>query len=329
MSAVAGRWRPYASSARAVFGLIVSAVCLAAVVLWALEQEPPQFPGASAADLLALAAALALYAAITALRGWRWHRILRITGVPHNSSDAYALTVVGYMGNNVLPARGGELLRVFLLGERTTARRREILGSIVAERVLDAGALVALFVALTWAKVAGAPAGQRPALLTVAAIGAAVLALAVYIALRRRGRFERFAGAVRPFVRTTKLLVSPIGMLLAALTISFWCLEGVVCWLIAASLEIELSPVEALLVVVLTSFFAMIPAAPGYVGTLEAGIAFTLSALEVPGGQIVAFAILVRFIFFVPITLVGLLILFTRYGGFRHLRRTAPREATT
>jgi hypothetical protein len=49
------------------------------------------------------------------------------------------------MGNNVLPVRGGELLRVGLLGQRTTARWREILSSVIAERLLDAWVLAAMW----------------------------------------------------------------------------------------------------------------------------------------------------------------------------------------
>ena len=126
---------------------------------------------------------------------------------------------------------------------------------------------------------------------------------------------------MRPFVRSTRLVASRTGGILAALSVLLWCLEGVLYWLVAESLGLELTLVEATLVIVLTSFFALIPAAPGFLGTFEAGIAFALSALDVPGGQIVAFAILVRFIVFVPITIVGLLLLLFSYGGLRRLRR--------
>ena len=284
-----------------------------------IEQEPPRFPD-SPREVTAVVLALVLYVGITVLRGWRWHRILLLGGIRHRPIDAYALTVVGYMGNTVLPARGGELLRVFLLGERTTSRRREILGTVIAERFLDGVALVGLFVVMTWVRVAEAPAGQRPAFLSVIVAALLAAALAGYIALRRRGRFERFAEAVRPFVRSTRLVASGTGIVLTVLSVLLWCLEGLLYWLIAESLGLDITVVEATFVIVLTSFFALIPAAPGFLGTFEAGVAFALAALDVPGGQVVAFAILVRFVVFVPITLVGLVLLFARYGGLRHLR---------
>ena len=51
---------------------------------------------------------------------------------------------------------------------------------------------------------------------------------------------------------------------------------------------------------------------------------FGLHSLGVVGGQALAYAILVRFVLFVPITIVGLILLVTRYGGLRQLRRGAP-----
>jgi uncharacterized membrane protein YbhN (UPF0104 family) len=78
---------------------------------------------------------------------------------------------------------------------------------------------------------------------------------------------------------------------------------------------------------VLASFFALIPAAPGYVGTFDSAVLFGLHALKVAGGNAVAFAVLVRFVMFVPITAVGLVLLVTRYGGIRELRSTARAEA--
>jgi hypothetical protein len=67
---------------------------------------------------------------------------MRSTHIQHRRTDAYGLVAVGYLGNTVLPARGGEVFRIFLLSERSTALKREVLGSIVAERLLDATALV-------------------------------------------------------------------------------------------------------------------------------------------------------------------------------------------
>jgi hypothetical protein len=81
--------------------IAVSLVSLGGVVWWALKQQAPDFPTSGRGIALIVAAALA-YVPITAARGWRWHRILRRAGVPHDPADAYALVPVGYMGVSLL-----------------------------------------------------------------------------------------------------------------------------------------------------------------------------------------------------------------------------------
>ena len=105
----------------ALIQAVFSLVALAAVVWWASKQEPPEFPS-DAGSYAGWAAALVLYAIATLMRGERWHRILSPPASAPRAATAYALTAVGYMGNNVLPARAGEALKVVLL---STALRRE------------------------------------------------------------------------------------------------------------------------------------------------------------------------------------------------------------
>src|SRR5919198_2636494 len=93
---------------RDLAGALISFVWVAGVILWALPQDTPRFPTA-AGDLALVVAAVGIYAVATLVRGWRWHVILRSAGIEHRAVDAYLLTPVGYMGNTVLPARGGEV----------------------------------------------------------------------------------------------------------------------------------------------------------------------------------------------------------------------------
>lgn len=309
---------PRSSRLRSAVGILVSALSLAAVVWWASQQEAPRLP-TSAGALAVVAAAVGVYALATAVRGWRWHRLLRAAKVPHATRDAYALVPVGYMGNTVLPARGGELLRVFLLASRSTARRREVLGSIVSERLVDALALALLFVGLTFAGVADSPLGERPALLAIAAVALGLVALRLYLALRRRGRLDAFARRVRPFAGALAPLLGRLGVLLGSVTVGVWLLEGLVLWLVSRSLELHLTLVGSCFVLVLSAFLSLVPAAPGYVGTYDAAIIFALKALGITGGQAVGFALLTRFVVFVPITVVGLALLVARYGGLRRM----------
>ena len=317
--------RRLSPGARTAGGLLISLASVGGVVWWAMHQHAPTFPTGTTAVLL-IVAAVGCYAAATVIRGIRWHLVLELAGVEHHRVDALALTPVGYMGNNVLPARAGELLRVILLKARSSASRREILGSIIAERMLDAVTLVALFAVMTTIGIAGAPTGRGAALVAIGALGAGTLGIFLLLALRRRGRFERFALIMRPFLIATKLLLCRRGTLLALMTGVIWLLEGFIFWLVAQSLELPVNYVEGTYLVVLASIVAMVPAAPGYLGTVDAAIIFGLGAIGIRSGQALSFAILVRFVIFVPITAVGLLLMLFRYGGLGRLRMRTIRE---
>jgi hypothetical protein len=65
----------------------------------------------------------------------------------------------------------------------------------------------------------------------------------------------------------------------------------------------------------------MVPAAPGFLGTYDAAVIFALKAFGVTGGQAIGVDLMVRFVVFVPITAVGLILVITRYGGLKVLRR--------
>jgi uncharacterized membrane protein YbhN (UPF0104 family) len=299
-------------------GAIVSVLSLVAVVVWVLRQDAPTLPS-TAGGFSWLGASLALSAVTLTLRGWRWHRVMRVAGVDHRAADAYALTAVAYMGNNVLPARGGELLKVGILGTRSTSRRREILGSVIAERLFDAGALAVLFVVLTWAGVDDAPTGRAAAYVVAGALVAAAAGFAAYVWLRRRGRFERFATLVRPVASASKVFIHPAGLTIGVLSLVIWMFEGLNLVFIARSIGLHLTLLEGVLTTVLASLAAAIPAAPGYAGTFDAGLLLGLKAAGAAGGAAVGVLLLARFMFFVPVTIAGLVLLVVRYGGL-HLR---------
>jgi glycosyltransferase 2 family protein len=320
---------PRPSRARTLAGFAVSLLAIAGCLWWASRQNTPTFPS-GAGNIALLAVGVLIYTAATVLRGWRWDSILRYLSVRHQPPDAYALTTVGYMGNTVLPARGGEVLRIFLLAERSHALRREVLGSILTERLLDAGALTFLFFLLTITGAADAPGGAAT---TYVAAGALIVGLGLslaYLRLRIAGRFGSFAERVRPVTRASRQLLSVHGTALFALTVAVWGAEGSIFWLCGQALDLDLGALDGVVVVVLASLSALIPAGPGYVGTYDAAALFALHQVDVKGGIAVSCVLLFRFVVFVPITVAGLIVMVARYGGLRGAlsrERAAERQA--
>jgi glycosyltransferase 2 family protein len=304
---------------------LVSVVALVAVVWWASRQQMPDLPAASVA-LPRLGAALALYAVTTALRGERWLRLVRRPSVAFSRADAYAVTTVGYMGNNALPARAGDILKAMLTARETRTPAADGFGALVAERVLDAAALALLFLVLvtTLNLPLGVP-GWVPAVVAVALLGAA--AAAAFLG-RDTGAGRRVRALAARLLAPTRRLWSVRGAGLLALSVVLWLVEGSVYAVLGAVAGVHLSLLDGLYIMALANIVALVPAAPGYVGTFDAAV--ILGVRLVAGGThaaALAYAVVVRFVLFVPITIVGLVVLVVRYGGVERMRVALRRRA--
>lgn len=109
------------------------------------------------------------------LRTWRWGILLR--GLQSTGfQDRFIALTIGYMGNNLYPARAGELLRAYVLQRRCGVRVSTALGTIVVERVLDG--LMVVFLALVALLFFPLPASLRSAVMAGGAVfGGALLML--------------------------------------------------------------------------------------------------------------------------------------------------------
>lgn len=301
--------------------LVVWLVPIAGVVWWASKQRAPTFPS-SFGGIMALVGALALYAVATLMRGERWAQILWRADVKDATrGDAYALVPVGYMGNNVLPARGGELLRTFLLGGRVTAAKRTILGTILAERVLDAVALGVILVVLAAGLLRRLPTPSGTLLLAGGAL-LLLLALGAVVAfVRYRERLVFVLRALAPMAAPSRQLLSRFGLVLLLVSLAIWCVEATVYMAVGHAVGIGLSLRDGLAVVAFTNAAALIPAAPGYIGTYDAAVIFAVDAVSSAAkSSVLSYLLLLRFVLFIPITIVGLGLLAIRYGGLSRIR---------
>jgi uncharacterized membrane protein YbhN (UPF0104 family) len=309
--------------ALAIAGIALSAVLLTWIVLWAARQEAPTLPS-SAGAITALLGAIGLYALNTCLRGERWHRLLAARGERPTRTDTYALTVVGFLGNNTLPARLGDVLRVALLPAARS--RREVAGTLVAERILDVLVLVVLFLVVA---VGVLHAAVVPDLWAGIALVAGALALAAgAVALlwwRRRELVLRAAVFLRPVANATLQLRGGYGAAMLLGTVVIWVVEAGVWWASAEAAGLHIDAIEALYLVSLACMASMIPSGPGYAGTQDAAALIGARAVGASNQVALSFLVIVRFVLLVPITITGFILLLTRYGGVRMLRQALGR----
>jgi uncharacterized membrane protein YbhN (UPF0104 family) len=306
-----GRWMRIASTA-------VSVIFLAAAAWWISKQKMPTIPSGTHA-YLSIAGALGLYALATLCRGERWHQLLRHTSIHPKRIDSYCITTVGYAGNNILPARAGEALRVFLISGRAEASKREALGTIIAERVLDAAVLA---IAFAFGAYGTLVSGSPIALLGIVAVGIVVVAF-FPSRFQPNPTHPRVKWLVDSFARLlapTRNLISREGLLLFALTFVIWAIEASVYFLVAHAVGLGISFGGAVFIMVVANFVALIPAGPGYVGTFDAAVLYAAHKLGRTHSAALSFLLLLRFVLFIPITLTGLLLLVGRYGGLAGYR---------
>jgi glycosyltransferase 2 family protein len=297
-------------------GLAVSIVCVAGVVWWATKQQPPQLPS-TPKEIAALIGAILLYGLATVVRSERWQRLLVDEGATPSRADTYALTCVGYMGNNILPARGGDVVRTLLMAPRANTSIRTVIGTLLAERLLDIAVLVVLFVVVGYGLL-GEVGGGKVEIILLVALGLAIAVAIGYFAVRRN---ERMMAFIAPMASATLgLRRAHHGLLLLGMTLVIWGIEAAVWMSAGAAIGFGMDPIEGLYIVALASVFSMIPSGPAYAGTQDAAAILGIKALGGTGAQAVAYIVMLRFIIVVPITLVGLVLLAARYGGLGRLR---------
>jgi uncharacterized membrane protein YbhN (UPF0104 family) len=259
-----------------------------------------------------------LYGLATLVRGERWHRLLEDEGARASRGDTHALNAVGYMANNLLPARAGDAVRVVLMAPRAGVSMRTVVGTLLAERLLDVGLLVLLFVVVGWGLL-GEVGGDKVEIVLLAAAGVAVGLTVAYLLVRRN---ERLMGFLTPIASATLgLRRAHHGLRLLGITIVIWAIEAGVWMATAAAVGFGMTPIEGVYVVALASVFAMIPSGPAYAGTQDAAAILGIKALGATSAQAVAYVVMLRFVIVLPITVVGLVLLVTRYGGLGRLRQ--------
>jgi uncharacterized membrane protein YbhN (UPF0104 family) len=296
-------------------GIAISVVAVGAVVWWASRQGAPSLPS-GAAEIWALVGGVCIYGIAMAIRSERWLRLLRHDRAQATRGDAYSLTLVGYMGNNVLPARAGDAMRVYLMAPRARTSMRSVLGTLIAERLLDVAVLTSLFVVVAFGLLRGidVPSGSAaPYVLAALATLAIAGGLGLWFA-RRSDRGRRVIEMLRPMANATRELRGRHGIAMVAMTMAIWAAEAMTYVLVARSVGLSIDGLEAAYLVGLVGVSLLIPAGPGHAGTLDAAVLFGARAVGASGSQSVSFLLMLRFVLMAPTTLAGLVILVTRYG---------------
>ena len=325
-----------------LLGFLVAAVLL----LWALrgvhlDEVLRRIRGA---HLLPILASVVIATLTFPIRLIRWRLLLRRDdGTPLPPGPVWHAVAIGFMANNILPFRAGELVRVIAVTRLAGVRFSSALSSVAVERIFDGLAVVALLSVALLASdlpagvavggVSVASVARAGGLMGLAALAAAGLVVAFPLAaegLIRRllpaGRFtDRLVGLIDGLRQGLAALRSPAllaGVVLWSLVL--WLVNAWAFHIAFAAFEIPVDFLGAMLLQGILVFGISVQLTPGFVGQFEAALVAALALYGVPNDVASSYAITFHGTTFLPIILLGAWSLARTPVALRDLRRSAP-----
>jgi uncharacterized protein (TIRG00374 family) len=310
---------------RALVGIAISVILL----WWTFRNEDliEIFREIGRADPLLFGLATFVATFIFWIRAWRWKAL--VDPVHRNTSfhSRFAAVSIGFMGNNLLPARIGEFARAYAFSRIEPVPLVASFSTLVIERLFDAVFIViSLFVAMALPDFPDVVAARG---FINGARTLAVLVLAAFIILfllvmwpqRTVGAIEKVANRALParfcrpvvdaleaFLKGVSVLRDPILLMRASWwTLVLWLVNAFGFWLAFRAFGLDLTFTAALFLQAAIALFVSVPSGPGFFGLYEAAAKLVLIDLW---GQAetasLAFAAGFHLAGFIPITLIGL-----------------------
>ena len=302
---------------RKIISILVSAIFLFLVLRKVDFQET--WNVLQRIDLLYLLAAPFLFAGEVSLRNLRWHFILnRSDTIGYKSVNCIAF--IGLMVNNLLPARIGELVRVWIVSRRSLISRSSALTSVILDRLFDGLTVVLiLFAAVAFFK---APEWIN----NTAKIGGAffiggvlffffvVLYNKFFIRMLNRFLNNRDEKIIIFFHKKMNNLLKGLDviksfpMLLSATVISFlaWLGESFFYYGVTLSFGFDLSYTALLILTSIVALSIVLPSTPGYIGVHQFAVVQTLAVFGIAYNQAFGFALVVFVIQYLTVLFAGL-----------------------
>lgn len=263
-------------------------------------------------------------------RAHRWgYMMLPITRV--RIRPLWSATAIGFMVNNLFPARIGEFIRAYAIGKSENISKSASFATIVYERIVD----VFVLIALLWycmVRIDGPSWLSQSAIFLI--IFNVLLLLVLVMMVRFRGAFnamlrfvvrplpDRFAqriqwwadafvdglGVVSNLRALAPIVVHSIGVWGSAVLGVYFCVRA---------LGMPLPFQASVLLIVVISLGSMIPSAPAFLGTMQYACVIGLAVYGVDKSSALAYSTVYHATQFFPITAAGLY-----YAWVSHIRLT-------
>jgi uncharacterized protein (TIRG00374 family) len=271
------------------------------------------------------------------IRSLRWGVLLRPVRTVR-MRDLFPCTVIGFMANNLFPARLGEFMRAIVLKRRTGIPASAAFATIVLERMFDGVTILLVLLVIVGFLDLPFPDWLRKASFASIVGFLALLGFLVTLKLHTDKALRLFRAVLRPvperwrdrLLRLLQSFVDGLQMLhdwrslvmSIVLSAGLWIFPALAIYfaLLASGLFLPLSAAFFLLVVVVMGVIA--PSAPGYVGTIQYMAVIGLALFGVPKSTALGFSILYHLTQYIPVTALGLVLFFSMGLSFSKIRET-------
>jgi uncharacterized protein (TIRG00374 family) len=281
-----------------------------------------------------LVPALAAFALATFARALRWHALFAPERRPPLRAVGNAM-LVGYLFNNILPARAGEAVRVVTLRQRAGTGAAEVVGTVVVERLFDLLSILLIFFAaqpwlphVSWFhKAAIAAIVLAVGLVAVVAVLVVFGERPVHFLARPLGRLpllsaERVERWVGDLVAGLSGLHRPtIAFFGFFWSVSAWLLSSLSAWMVTYAFGLHLGFAAGILSSVAVGLAMILPAPPASVGVFEAAALLALDAYGISHTRALPYALVLHIVNFVPFVVFGAIAL---HLNALHARRQRP-----
>jgi glycosyltransferase AglD len=209
-----------------------------------------------------------------ALRGWRYHSILRSLGYNVGVMVSTACIFVSQTVNLIVPARLGDFVRVFILKHEYNTTYSEGVSSLVVERVFDIFT-VALLGAISVLFVLNAPSWFYTIIVLPLVAGAAFFVFLIFIGkFSTQNKYIAIILTMLHEIRKASLSTRSI-LLLGSSSIIIWLLDVLVCLAVVMMFQQQIPFAVIVLAIVIGNLVKAVPLTPGGIGTYEFALAAT------------------------------------------------------
>jgi len=256
------------------------------------------------------------------IRTWRWHYMLR-QFKPVPVKRLFPVVCIGYAGNNIYPARAGEVIRSYVLKKNEDIPISGSLATVLVERIFD-GLIMLLFVFFALPFVSGIPTQYENFVIALSVIFGVTLVVFIAVAARPHWVMKIYTpiathllpgkvrikvdGMVERFLFGLGSLQSPKDVVMIFFTsILIWLAETMKYWFVMHAFDFSVSFITLMLMNGIVNLFTTLPAAPGYIGTFDApGIEVLVTVGGVDRATAAAYTLVLHAALWLPITALGI-----------------------